>query len=72
MRRSGHLFQGLVFMTSTRRRLATGMVACVLLAATAMGAMAQSRQDATNLGTFHGLDGLAGARRFGPGVLHRR
>lgn len=52
MRRSGYLIQGLLFMTSARRRIASGLIACALLAGTALGANAQSTQGATNLGTF--------------------
>lgn len=52
MRRSGCLIQGFVFMTSARRRIASGLTACALLAGMALGANAQSTQGATNLGTF--------------------
>ncbi|HWA17654.1 MAG TPA: invasion associated locus B family protein [Devosia sp.] len=39
-------------MTSARRRIASGLTACALLAGMALGANAQSTQGATNLGTF--------------------
>ncbi|MEQ1769921.1 MAG: invasion associated locus B family protein [Devosia sp.] len=44
--------RGIPFMTSIRRRLATGLISMLMLAAVPASAMAQSTTGATNLGTF--------------------
>jgi hypothetical protein len=44
--------QGFSFMTSMRRRIASGLIACALVVGTAAATFAQSTEGATNLGTF--------------------
>jgi hypothetical protein len=44
--------QGFWFMTSTRRRIASGLIVCALAAGIPFAAHAQSTDNANNLGTF--------------------